>query len=106
MMLGSEDTVFRAMSLSSMPQPHPLTRALIRKSSLLAVNLVLALAASAEPVMSKGAVPALYPTKAAAEKAAKLHFNCLGAHKMGDQWMPCASHGSAEGSQHGGHHHE
>lgn len=39
-----------------------------------------------------GAVPALYPTKAEAEKAARLHFNCSGAHRMGKQWMPCAQH--------------
>jgi len=37
-------------------------------------------------------VPALYPTKAEAEKAARLHFNCSGAHRMGKQWMPCAQH--------------
>lgn len=35
--------------------------------------------------------PALYPTKAAAEEAAKT-YHCTGAHPMGDQWMPCASH--------------
>jgi len=29
-------------------------------------------------------VPALYPTKAEAETAAKLHFNCTGAHR----WVP------------------
>jgi Protein of unknown function len=40
------------------------------------------------------AVPAMYATKAEAEKAAKL-FNCTGAHPMGDQWMPCAKHGQA-----------
>ena len=43
-------------------------------------------------------MPALYPTQAEAEKAAKLHFNCTGAHKMGNQWMPCAKHGDAHGS--------
>ena len=35
--------------------------------------------------------PALFATKAEAEKAAK-DFNCTGAHKMGDKWMPCKSH--------------
>jgi hypothetical protein len=91
-----------------MPQSRPSVRALRGKPSLfdaIAANLVLAWVAMAEPVFSKGAVPALYPTQAAAEKAAKLHFNCTGAHKMGDQWMPCAKHGQAESSQHGGHQH-
>ncbi|MFM7676953.1 MAG: DUF3721 domain-containing protein [Synechococcus sp.] len=41
----------------------------------------------------------MYATQAEAEKAAKLHFNCTGAHRMGDQWMPCAKHGGgAQGS--------
>ncbi|MFZ9265213.1 MAG: DUF3721 domain-containing protein [Vulcanococcus sp.] len=44
-------------------------------------------------------VPALYPTKAAAELAAKTHFGCSGAHRMGDQWMPCAEHGGNQTSQ-------
>ena len=39
----------------------------------------------------KSATPALFETKAEAEKAAK-DFNCTGAHKMGDKWMPCKSH--------------
>jgi hypothetical protein len=42
----------------------------------------------------------MYATQAEAEKAAKLHFNCTGAHKMGEQWMPCAKHGGAQGSSH------
>jgi len=37
-------------------------------------------------------------TQAEAKKAAKLHFNCTGAHKMGTQWMPCAMHGDGQGS--------
>nr|WP_232756054.1 DUF3721 domain-containing protein [Vulcanococcus limneticus] len=40
----------------------------------------------------------MFKTKAEAEAAAK-SFNCQGAHKMGNQWMPCASHGEASGSQ-------
>jgi hypothetical protein len=40
----------------------------------------------------------MYATQAEAEKAAKLHFNCTGAHNMGNQWMPCAQHGGAHGS--------
>ena len=45
------------------------------------------------------AVPALYPTQAEAERAAKQHFHCTGAHRMGDQWMPCSQHGTQQ------HHH-
>ena len=52
--------------------------------------------------------PALFETKAEAEKAAK-DFNCTGAHKMGDKWMPCKSHADHEEKgtheSHTGHHH-
>ncbi len=34
----------------------------------------------------------IFSTKAEAEAAAP-GFNCSGAHKMGNQWMPCSSHG-------------
>lgn len=47
---------------------------------------------------SSSGVPALYATKAEAEAAAKKHFNCTGAHQMGNQWMPCASHGQTGGN--------
>ena len=51
---------------------------------------------------------ARFETKAEAEKAAK-DFNCTGAHKMGDKWMPCKSHDAHEAGErhenHGGHHH-
>ncbi len=40
---------------------------------------------------SKKRTPALFNTKAEAEQAAK-NFNCNGAHKMGEKWMPCKSH--------------
>ena len=33
-----------------------------------------------------------YPSKAKAEKEAK-KLGCIGVHKMGDLWMPCATHG-------------
>jgi len=46
-----------------------------------------------------GADPAMYPTKAEAEKAAP-KFKCTGAHQMGDQWMPCAKHGDAKTHAH------
>ena len=52
--------------------------------------------------------PALFETKAEAEKAAK-DFNCTGAHKMGDKWMPCISHNAHEDLEkhqtNGEHHH-
>ena len=52
--------------------------------------------------------PALFATKAEAEKAAK-DFNCTGAHKMGNKWMPCKSHEdhkeAEEPDSHNGHHH-
>tara|TARA_Y100001968_G_C19101586_1_gene592792 strand:+ start:539 stop:739 length:201 start_codon:yes stop_codon:yes gene_type:complete len=54
------------------------------------------------------ATPALFETKEEAEKAAK-KFNCKGAHKMGDKWMPCEIHREHEdnkkNSGHGLHHH-
>ena len=33
----------------------------------------------------------VYPSKSRAEKEAK-KLGCIGVHKMGDYWMPCASH--------------
>ena len=56
----------------------------------------------------KELTPALFETKAEAEKAAK-DFNCTGAHKMGDKWMPCTSHPAHEdkgnNKSNNGHHH-
>ena len=43
--------------------------------------------------------PALFETRNEAEKAAK-SFNCTGAHKMGDKWMPCKSHSAHEDKEH------
>ena len=37
----------------------------------------------------------IFDTKTEAEKAAK-NFNCVGAHKMGDKWMPCEKHDDHE----------
>jgi hypothetical protein len=47
---------------------------------------------------NSGAVPGMYATKAEAETAAKQHFNCTGAHQMGNQWMPCTTHGQSSGN--------
>ena len=38
-------------------------------------------------------MPALFDSKIEAEKAAN-NFNCTGAHKMGNKWMPCSTHES------------
>ena len=52
--------------------------------------------------------PALFETKEEAEKASK-NFNCAGAHKMGDKWMPCESHAihyEGKNKSHDEHHHQ
>ncbi len=67
-------------------------------ATAIGANLLFSAAALATPATGSGGVPALYPTQTEAEKAAKLHFNCTGAHKMGNHWMPCAKHGEAPGS--------
>ena len=72
-------------------------RRMDRSLLLLTAALLLPPAALAEPTGSSGGVQALYPTKAAAEKAAK-DFHCTGAHQMGDQWMPCTKHTDGSGS--------
>jgi hypothetical protein len=69
-------------------------------AAALGTNLLLSTAGLAAPAAGTGGLPALYPTQAEAEKAAKLHFNCMGAHKMGTTWMPCAKHGGAQGTSH------
>ena len=52
---------------------------------------------------------ALFNTREEAARAAK-DFNCKGAHRMGDKWMPCKSHDShKKGAKHekyggNGHH--
>jgi len=70
----------------------------VRLTALIGANLLLSAAGHAAPAAGSGGVPALYPTQAEAEKAARLHFSCNGAHQMGNQWMPCANHGGAHGS--------
>ena len=51
----------------------------------------------------------IFATKTEAEKTAK-DFNCTGAHRMGEKWMPCQSHTDHEEagkdeSHEGNHHH-
>ena len=69
-----------------------------RSAAAIIANLLLSVAALAAPATGSAGVPALYPTQAEAEKAAKPHFQCTGAHRMGNRWMPCAKHGEAHGS--------
>jgi|LauGreDrversion4_2_1035121.scaffolds.fasta_scaffold12677_2 hypothetical protein len=62
-------------------------------AALAALALGSPIGAWANPKPHQGeAVPALYATRAEAEQAAKQHFHCTGAHRMGNQWMPCNSH--------------
>lgn len=69
-----------------------------RPTVAIGANLLMSAAALAAPAAGSGGIPALYPTQAEAEKAARLHFNCTGAHKMGDKWMPCAKHADSHSS--------
>jgi hypothetical protein len=78
---------------------HPSSGATAGLIASLAANLLLAATAQAAPATGNGsAVPALYPTQAEAERAARLYFNCTGAHRMGNQWMACAKHSTGQGS--------
>lgn len=80
-----------------MPLSENLLQPVLLPLSAAALAL-LPLAALANPPAGGGAVPALYAIRVEAEKAARLHFNCTGAHRMGDRWMPCAGHGPGQGS--------
>ncbi len=53
----------------------------------------------------EGSSLAIFDSQEEAMKAAK-NFQCTGAHKMGDKWMPCSSHEIHEGDKtHNGHSH-
>jgi hypothetical protein len=73
----------------------PVVRRLPQLFSMIAVATGIQFIGAAQA--NPGGVPALYATKAEAEAAAKKHFNCTGAHQMGHQWMPCATHGQSNG---------
>ena len=49
-----------------------------------------------QTIKKEGSLPSsnifAYSSKAKAEKEAK-KLGCIGVHKMGDLWMPCATHG-------------
>jgi len=61
----------------------PVVRSLPQLFSLIALSTGIQLIGAAQA--NTGGVPALYATKAEAEAAAKKHFNCTGAHQMGNQ---------------------
>ena len=70
--------------------------------------LLITLLSGCSSESSKNKMPAMFNTQEEAEQAAK-NFNCIGAHKMGDKWMPCKSHQAHEDhkqkSDHGHNHH-
>jgi len=70
------------------------------KINLVTILCTATLLVSCSTEAKRDGTPALFNTKSEAEEAAK-SFNCTGAHKMKDKWMPCKSHSSHE--QH--HHH-
>ncbi len=79
--------------------PKRSSRVAARVVGSIGTSLLLAAPGSAAPGEGRPAgVPALYPSRAEAEDAARLHFNCSGAHRMGNQWMPCARHGDDQRS--------
>ncbi len=58
-------------------------------------------------ISNQSKTQSLFNTKTEAEKAAK-NFNCVGAHKMGNKWMPCEKHGDHQKHKGDGshvHHH-
>ena len=68
-------------------------------SSIPLISLLISCSTTSESIRT----PALFETRAEAEKVAK-DFNCSGAHQMGDKWMPCQSnHGQEEGDKHEKH---
>ena len=42
-------------------------------------------------IKKESVMPSLFNTKEDAEKAAS-EYGCIGAHKMGEKWMPCRMH--------------
>ncbi len=83
------------MSATSVPTASP-QRLAATLTGAFSIAICSALGAYAQA--NSGGVPAMYATKAEAEAAAKKHFNCTGAHPMGNQWMPCATHGQSSGN--------
>ncbi len=69
---------------------------------VIALGAPVFLGLSLEPLRAQhagqGAQKAIFDTHAEAEAAAK-QFNCTRAHKMGEKWMPCRTHGEATGGK-------
>ena len=63
----------------------------MKHNILLPIILIGSFLISCTSDSKKSGTPALFNTQAEAEKAAK-DFNCSGAHKMGEKWMPCEKH--------------
>ncbi len=66
----------------------------LRKFFLLitfSLSLLLNLSCSKKPIKKEMKMPMLFDTKEQAEKEA-YKFDCEGAHRMGDKWMPCSMH--------------
>ena len=53
--------------------------------------IILSFGCSTKPVKKEMKMPMLFETKEKAEKEA-YKFGCIGAHQMGDKWMPCNMH--------------
>ncbi|MFM8968482.1 MAG: hypothetical protein ACKOGI_11200 [Vulcanococcus sp.] len=78
------------------PSATPLRSHRLKGVLLGSALLLLPAAGRAEQSTKPAAVPALYGTQAEAEQAARKHFHCEGAHRMGHQWMPCKQHGQPQ----------
>ena len=80
----------------------------MNRNLLLSLAYASALLIGSSTEQKESGTPALFSTKEAAEKAAQT-FNCTGAHKMGEKWMPCEKHVDNDGNHqklggHGSHH--
>ena len=67
----------------------------IKKGVILSPLFLISLLVGCTSKVEKTKTPAIFDTRREALKAAK-SFNCTGAHKMGDKWMPCSTHKSHE----------
>ena len=66
--------------------------------STITLSLSFLLIGCSDNSQTKG-TQSLFETRREAVKAAK-EFNCTGAHKMGEKWMPCKSHSAHEEKEH------
>jgi len=98
------DAALRPELHAQSPVINPSRFNLNRTATLSALILLAAgqtqMAALANPQPPTSSAPTLYATQAEAEKAAKEHFHCSGAHQMGNQWMPCSTHNMVQPNSH------